>query len=89
MSVPRDGCGFVDDVDGMPATPSSPPIVLLTDAEVLARLRAMVEQHGVSGAAKRLGVGREAVARVLAGVEVRAGSMALLRERLSTREHAA
>ncbi len=65
-----------------------PPRTLLSDAEVFARLRELVNEHGLAGAAKRLGMGREPLARVLGGVEVRPGSMALLRERLST-EHAA
>jgi hypothetical protein len=50
-----------------------------------AALQAFVETFGVAGAARELGVGREAVARGLAGLGLREGTIALLGIRLKER----
>jgi hypothetical protein len=49
---------------------------------VIDELRVLVEQRGLAQASLDIGVNREAILRVLAGVGVRAGTLALLRERL-------
>lgn len=53
----------------------------MTDDEV-GELREAVRASGLLPVSAALGVNREAVLRVLAGVGVRAGTLALLRERL-------
>lgn len=42
------------------------------------RVASMVAEHGPTRAARRLGVGREVCVRVVAGLPIRRGSLALL-----------
>jgi hypothetical protein len=52
-------------------------------AEEQCRLRTIVHRMGERAACKALGIPRSTLARVLAGLRVRRGSVALLRARLS------
>ena len=52
------------------------------DERMLGALRGLVAAHGLHGAARLIGCGREQIARVLGGIDVRAGTLALLRARL-------
>lgn len=54
----------------------------LTDDDV-ADLRVLVAVNGLTAAARMLGMTREPIARELAGIACRAGTRALLRERLT------
>lgn len=67
-------------VDGLPV-----PDALALQAQVQRLLRTF----GVPDTARRLGLHRETVLAVAAGVPVRAGSLALVRERLRTLERLA
>lgn len=58
-------------------------VASLSDEDLVARLRGEVEREGLVRTAKRIGMARETVARILAGVDVRAGTRALLRQQLS------
>jgi hypothetical protein len=57
---------------------------VLPGPEVIQRVAAEVGRVGTARASKVLGLGRESVARIVAGLPVRAGTLALLRERLAT-----
>lgn len=49
----------------------------------LASLRELISAHGEASAGRILGIHREPVARMLAGLEVRSGTVYLLRARLA------
>lgn len=53
------------------------PSSALTQAET-DKLRRLVADYGVSGAARMLGAGREVVTRALAGLPIRRGSVLLI-----------
>jgi len=55
--------------------------VTLTPAE-LSNVRSLVADLSLARAARKLGVGREVVTRLLAGLDVRAGSVAIIRTSL-------
>ena len=61
--------------------PPPPPAIrstaLAPDA-LRSRVASMVAEHGPTRAARRLGVGREVCVRVVAGLPIRRGSLALL-----------
>lgn len=65
------------------AESTRPPLVPVSDEEIPALLRALVAEHGLTGAARILGITREPIARELAGIATRNGTRAQLRERLS------
>lgn len=48
-------------------------------------VRQLIDAVGTAKAAKTLGLGRETLARVVAGLVVRRGTLSLLRERLATK----
>lgn len=51
--------------------------------ELVARVRLLAEQEGVSRAAKILGVAKEPLARVCGGLRVHLGTLAAMREALA------
>jgi hypothetical protein len=51
--------------------------VVLTERE-RTRVREVVDELGLEGASRALGVSREPIARVMAGLDVRQGTLALL-----------
>ena len=53
-----------------------------TDAEVVDAVAKYVRQFGVNAAVAYFGLGREAVARIIAGLKVRRGTFAQARERM-------
>ncbi len=55
----------------------------MPEHEIVNALRKLVAQRGLNGSAKALGMPRETVASLAAGAAVRAGTIALARERLS------
>jgi hypothetical protein len=60
-----------------------PPGTAQADTHVIQAVHAQVGRLGVPAASKALGLGRETVIRILAGLPVRPGTLALLRERLA------
>lgn len=56
-----------------------------SDPALSAAMRHQVQERGVTAVARELDVSRDAVLAVAAGAAVRAGTLALFRERLSTR----
>lgn len=57
----------------------------LTDDDVAAALRELVNLHGLTATARMLGMTREPIARGMAGIRMLDGTRALLRERLRAR----
>lgn len=57
----------------------------MSDQELIATMRALIEEHGVDRASKILGINRQTVGSIVAGLPVRAGSKALCRENLAKR----
>lgn len=51
---------------------------IVAPPDLVARVRALDQEHGTVKAAALLGVGRETLARILAGLGVRRGSLALV-----------
>jgi hypothetical protein len=58
----------------------------LLDATERRVLRALVDRVGILAAVDRLGVGRESVARAVAGMSIRKGTLLILRAGLATVE---
>jgi hypothetical protein len=58
------------------------PGTVTASDEIVSRVALQARRLGDSRAARELGVGREALARVIAGLPVRAGTLAMIRERL-------
>lgn len=52
-------------------------------AAISSRVRALVRELGVSAAAEKLGIGREAASRIAAGFGVRRGTLALAAQKLA------
>jgi hypothetical protein len=52
------------------------------DKKLQAAVRALVNTYKIAEAARRLGVSRESVTRIVAGMTVRAGTLALVRSKL-------
>lgn len=52
-------------------------------ADLSTRARALAERHGTARAAKALGISSESLARLCAGLGVRPGTVALVRERIA------
>ena len=48
-----------------------------------AALRELVRRHGMAGVARRIGLGREALARIIGALPARLGSYALVRAALT------
>ena len=59
----------------------------MSDLEIVNAFRKLVARLGLNGSAKALGMPRETVASLAAGAAVRAGTIALARERLATMGH--
>jgi hypothetical protein len=57
----------------------------VADEDLRAKVTKYVNAVGVQDAAAQLGVSREALSRVAAGFEVRAGTIALVREKMKGR----
>jgi hypothetical protein len=54
-------------------------------ADLRVWLAQLVERDGTAATAKKIGISREAVARIIAGLGVRLGTIALLREKAAGR----
>lgn len=52
-------------------------------SNIRARVSEMLRDHGASEGARRLGVSKEAAIRVIAGLDVMRGTLAILREHLA------
>lgn len=52
-------------------------------ADLLSKVRSLVEERGVNQAAETLGIGRESTARIAAGLGVRRGTLAIVRDKLA------
>lgn len=50
--------------------------------DVQSRVAAYINEHGIIDAAKFFGLSRETIAKVAAGVNVNAGTVALVKEKL-------
>ncbi len=61
---------------GMPPRNAAP-------VDLSTRARALAERHGTARAAKALGISSESLARFSAGLGVRPGTVALVRERIA------
>lgn len=53
------------------------------------RIRSLIDEHGEVGAGELLGISRQALARAVGGLGVRAGTAALVREALAKLDEAA
>lgn len=50
--------------------------------DIIKKLKALVDEHGMTGAVKKLQIGKQTIARALGGLKLRAGTRAILREKL-------
>jgi hypothetical protein len=66
-----------------PTQRKSQPGTLIASSEFAARINLLCVKRGVERAAADLGIAREAIVRIVARLPVRAGTLALARERLA------
>ncbi len=55
--------------------------------KVQAAVKALVTKYKIAEVARRLGVSRESVTRIVAGMPVRAGTLALVESKLAQANH--
>jgi hypothetical protein len=79
-------CQEAHDSQGMTASVQSPSVAPDTMRE---RVRGVLQRNGARGAERELGVSRTTILAIVAGAPVRAGSLALVRERFRDADGAA